>query len=410
MTTINPNDFPGRGFPLTAAEKSGEAQVIVHLERGQSVVGGVGTTEIFIVHARREEVINFAREGSQLVIELADGSRIKIQNFFTGNDQLIFLEGDQPYWVDFSNALGRGGDGIDDALLQWFVPVEHLAEDDSNTALLALLGLLGVGGIAYATRGGNDDVDLTNYQPRTPPDYVDHTGLIQSDHSTAKTTDESKPGINVGSLPSEAVEVRLYDNGKLIPSTYDPETGRLTPNSPLDEGSHSFTYTVVDKNGHESKKSSPIEIAVDTSVPDTPQDAPPGYIDNVGPVTSGNSHASSTDDNQPGILIDKDKVNDKSQPVLIVDGKEVPANYDPDTGALTPKEPLGEGDHDISYKLRNPDTGAEGGESPPIHITVDTSVPDTPQDAPPGYIDIVGPITSNDSHAPSTDDKQPGIL
>ncbi|MDR1967127.1 MAG: BapA prefix-like domain-containing protein, partial [Burkholderiaceae bacterium] len=112
MATIDPNDFPGRGFPLTPPEKSGEAEAVVHVERGQTVVGDDGKTEVFVVHAHREEVVNFSREGNNLVMELTDGSQIKIENFFTGNDQLIFMDGDQPYWVDFSNALSQDGDGV----------------------------------------------------------------------------------------------------------------------------------------------------------------------------------------------------------------------------------------------------------------------------------------------------------
>ncbi|MDR2239326.1 MAG: BapA prefix-like domain-containing protein, partial [Zoogloeaceae bacterium] len=138
-----------RGFPLTPPEKRANVTdaTLVNVALGQTVKANGGLHEVFTIHAHREDVVNFAKEGNDLVIEFADGTRIVIQDFFAPaneqRDEVVFIDNDQPYWVDFSEALNsaasQAGDGIADELVKWFVPVEETA-----AVPLWPLGLLGL--------------------------------------------------------------------------------------------------------------------------------------------------------------------------------------------------------------------------------------------------------------------------
>ena len=154
-------------------------------------------------------------------------------------------------------------------------------------------------------------------------------GAVTSPTSTAGTTDDTTPGVNIGAGLTDVPT--LYVDGVKVPATYDPATGTLTPTTPLGDGAHSITYTLTDPSGNESAPSAPLSMTVDTTAPGAPT-APTSYNDNVGAVQSPTSTAATTDDTTPGINIDK---NLTDTPALYVDGVKVPATYDPATGTLT---------------------------------------------------------------------------
>ncbi|CAG69594.1 BapA/Bap/LapF family large adhesin [Acinetobacter baylyi] len=75
--------------------------------------------------------------------------------------------------------------------------------------------------------------------------------------------------------------------------------------------------------------------------------------------------------------------------------------------SFTPSTPLTDGNHDITYTVKDT-AGNESGKSPAVDFTVDTTAPATPDTAPAGTDDqapIVGPITSGSS----TNDNTPLI-
>jgi len=126
--------------------------------------------------------------------------------------------------------------------------------------------------------------------PRAPINYLDNVGSIQSPASTAQTTDDSTPGLNIGLGLSDTPT--LYVDGFQVAASYNKTTGTLTPTTPLSEGKHDLTYTLTDAAGNESLKSNVLTVTVDTSAPAQPGSVPgtgPGvalkptsYVDNVG--------------------------------------------------------------------------------------------------------------------------------
>ncbi|MDR2240089.1 MAG: Ig-like domain-containing protein, partial [Zoogloeaceae bacterium] len=355
---------------------------------------------------------SMARAGNDLIITVeGDDSVIVIKNYFTvvngvGNS-LVFEDQNQQLWL--ADLLGGEGD-----LAVSYTPIDSIEpllihDSDENLALW----MLGLGG--GAALSGVFDSDSDNpappplppapvlHTPDAPESYADNVGKVQDDHSTAPTTDDDKPGINIGNVEDGETPV-LYVDGEEVPSDYDPDTGTLTPTDSLPDGEHEITYTLKDGEGNESDHSGPIVIEVDTTPPAKP-DAPESYADDAGSVQDDHSTAPTTDDDTPGINIGD--VADDETPVLYVDGEEVPSDYDPDTGTLTPLDPLPEGEHEITYTLKD-EMGNESDPSDPIVIEVDTTPPAKP-DAPESYADDAGSVQDDHSTAPTTDDDTPGI-
>jgi hypothetical protein len=56
-------------------------------------------------------------------------------------------------------------------------------------------------------------------------------------------------------------------DGQEVPATYDPATGTLTPDSPVADGAHEFSYTLTNAAGVESTPSGALPITIDTTTP-----------------------------------------------------------------------------------------------------------------------------------------------
>ncbi|MGN7733697.1 Ig-like domain-containing protein [Ensifer sp. 22564] len=102
--------------------------------------------------------------------------------------------------------------------------------------------------------------------PAAPTSYADDVGSIRNATSTAATTDDTRPGINIGTVPAGTTPA-LYVDGAKVAATYDAATGTLTPTAPLPEGAHRLSYTLTDPAGNESNPSAPFNLVVDTTAP-----------------------------------------------------------------------------------------------------------------------------------------------
>ncbi|MDR2213931.1 MAG: hypothetical protein LBE21_09955, partial [Pseudomonadales bacterium] len=243
MNSRDVDVMAARGFPPTPPEKSGnfDSQV-VQLAPDQTVTAHAGRNEVFVIHAHRADVANFSLSGSDLVIEFCDCTKITIRDFFSGDagDQLVFIDGSQAYWVDFSQALNGVGDGIADELVQWFVPEEHT---DAAAILLGLLGAAAGIKMVDELTGDDDGGNVKPATPDAPTSYEDNVGSIQNPASAEPVTDDPTPGINIGKGVTDTPT--LYVDDEEVPSTYDPDTGTLTPDESLEEGEHEITYTLT---------------------------------------------------------------------------------------------------------------------------------------------------------------------
>ncbi|WP_461343529.1 BapA prefix-like domain-containing protein [Brevundimonas sp. GN22] len=220
--------------------------------KGDQVSGVSGQRDAFVIQAPPEDIRNNAREGSDLVIQFRDGTNIRINGYFDqydDGDQVVLVDGDRSFRVDFSDALSSEGDGIAEALVA-YVPI-----GTENNALLALLGVAAAGAGLAAAVSGDDSPKVSEPtppiripdKPAKPSSYVDNVGDVQSPSSTAATTDDTTPGINIGTGLTD--KPKLYVNGVEIPSTYNAATGVLTPNAPLGEGRNTITITLTSPEG-----------------------------------------------------------------------------------------------------------------------------------------------------------------
>ncbi|WP_047551064.1 beta strand repeat-containing protein [Methylotenera sp. G11] len=101
--------------------------------------------------------------------------------------------------------------------------------------------------------------------PAAPSSYDDNAGAYQNPVSIAAVTDDKTPGVNIGTGYTDTPS--LYIDGVLTPSTYNPVTGTLTPNAPVNDGTHNFTFTLTDLAGNVSAQSGPLVIKIDTVAP-----------------------------------------------------------------------------------------------------------------------------------------------
>lgn len=317
----------------------------------------------------RSDVQTFERVGDDLLIILVDGQVARINGYYESafENALIFSDDEE------------GGAGV-------------------SGLLLGAGALAGLGGLAALAGGGDDNGSSA---PAAAGSYADNVGSTQSVTSTAAITDDTTPGINIGSALTDTPI--LYVNGVETAATYNPTTGTLTPNTPLAEGTYDFAYTLTDPAGTESEPSSPLTIEIDTTAPLMPSGTMT-YADNVGTIQSTTSTASVTDDTTPGINIG---IGLTDTPTLYVDGIMTAATYNSITGTLTPNAPVAEGTYDFSYTLTDP-VGNESLPSRPLAIEIDTTAPQMPS-APSSYADNIGSTQSAISTAPITDDTTPGI-
>ncbi|MFU8928339.1 Ig-like domain-containing protein, partial [Acinetobacter puyangensis] len=134
------------------------------------------------------------------------------------------------------------------------------------------------------------------------------------------------------------------------------------------------------------------QVAKDTTPPAKPS-TPENFVDNEGNKQGTFPGGTATDDTTPGIIIGP--IADGYTPKLIVDGKEVESVYNPETSTLTPKNPLPEGEHEITYTVTDP-AGNESVPSDPIKVIVDKTLPNAP---------VVNPVNGTD---PITGTAEPG--
>lgn len=94
--------------------------------------------------------------------------------------------------------------------------------------------------------------------------------LDSSDSGTSATdniTQNTRPELQVGSLPSDAASVEMLVNGQRVPATYNSQTGVLQPTSALPDGVHAISYRYVDTAGNLSPASAPLSVTIDATAP-----------------------------------------------------------------------------------------------------------------------------------------------
>jgi|GEM_PF-4547889 len=171
-----------------------EGRVDVNISANSGTITAPAGGRNFILNATPADIANYARQGSDLVIEFANGQTVTIENFFAGaGHNLALSNGDLLQLVDFSNAITAGGDGIVEASIGYDAVTEAATAAAGGGSTGMLLGVLGglaaIGGLAAAAGGGSssDDKDNANSAPPPPPDpiFVKAQPVLSGDGRTA---------------------------------------------------------------------------------------------------------------------------------------------------------------------------------------------------------------------------------
>ncbi|ORM74471.1 hypothetical protein HA48_04245 [Pantoea wallisii] len=130
---------------------------------------------------------------------------------------------------------------------------------------------------------------------------VDNEGSEQGWLSPNAKTDDNTPTFS-GSAEAGSV-VKLYDGDKLIGSVVANANGswEITPETALDNGTHSFTVTSTDRVGHTSVVSDSFDLTIEHhgSQPGPDSVSIDYAVDDAGSVTGNLSNGAFTDDHTP---------------------------------------------------------------------------------------------------------------
>lgn len=246
------------------------------------------------------------------------------------------------------------------------------------------------------------NVTLIRPGPAAIAAYVDNSESWAL--STAAITADTTPGFIVyraAFVSQSEARYEIYVDGQRVEASresYSNDRFSLTLNESLAPGKHQITWATVDAEGNASEPSAPFELTV-TSL------SAPRYIDDQPGIVSGpeGQVRALTNDATPQFLVG---AGHQVDPVLYDGARVVASTYQRDTGTLTPNSPLTEGTYQFSYQLGG---GAEAERSVARPLTVDL----TPLEAPStmrafsSYTDQVGPVRSQQSTGPVTDEPQP---
>nr|WP_241303926.1 Ig-like domain-containing protein [Burkholderia cenocepacia] len=350
--------------------------VDVPVANGSQVVASPGGPANFLLSAHKEDVANYARSGNDLVVEFKDGRTVRVQAFFeNGADyhNLVFVQDDGRFLVQFGPALQATGDGIVDAALT-YAPI---GDGLSTGALLGILGgVAAAGGIAAAAAsgGGGDDGGSGASGGATPTGparlAIDSIDGQSTDGNGNIVTGRASPTIaGSGAQPNTTVTIQV--DGQTIGAVTADANGRwsYTPGT-LPEGAHQITVTQTDSSGNTSELST-VGIVVDTIVPETP--AITAVSDDAQhPVTIGGA----TSDTTPTL----GGTAEAGSRVSVYDGTTLLGTTTADSSGkwtFTPTTGLGEGAHSITVTA----TDAAGNVSAPsaaFELTIDTTAPALP--------------------------------
>ncbi|WP_037077053.1 Ig-like domain-containing protein, partial [Rhizobium mesoamericanum] len=359
----------------------------------------------FLIAADQANVSNYARSGSDLVIEFADGKLVRIQGFFANGvdyNNLVFVHDNGRWLTNFSQALGNG-DGVIDPLVTY----EQITDSNSTAALLGILGAAAAaGGIAAVVGGGGDyDQPRDATAPAVPTfSATDDKAPVVGPITAGSQTNDTTPSLSGTAEPGSTITI--YDNGKLIGTATAGADGRwtFTPETPLADGVHRLTATATDKFNNTSPASPELVFVVDTVAPSAPGIA--GATDDVAPVIGPVANGGITNDATPSLR----GTGEPGSLVTIYDnGAEIgTARVNTDgTWSFTPAAPLAEGAHSITSTVTDA-AGNVSAPSAPFGFTVDVT---SPSAAPTigGLTDDVSPVTGPVANGGTTNDNRPEL-
>jgi hypothetical protein len=98
--------------------------------------------------------------------------------------------------------------------------------------------------------------------PPTPTTYLDNEGPITGTFGPGTTTDDTTPGLNLGTDLLDGTP-RLHVDGVPRAASYDPAAGTLTPIDPFPAGTHALAYDLTDAAGNISGVSGSLTLTIE---------------------------------------------------------------------------------------------------------------------------------------------------
>ncbi|HAD5448844.1 TPA_asm: BapA prefix-like domain-containing protein [Salmonella enterica subsp. enterica serovar Typhi str. CT18] len=248
-------------------------------------------------------------------------------------------------------------------------------------------------------------VDITPPAIPVLTSVVDDQPGITGNLVSGQLTNDATPTLNGRGEAGATINVYLDGNPASIGTTTVNSDGTwsFTPQTPLANGSHTFTLSATDPAGNSSAVSSGFVLTIDTTPPAAPVIA--SVADNTAPVTGIVPNGGSTNETRPTLS----GTGEAGTTISIYNGSalvgtaQVQANG---SRSFTPSTSLGAG----VWNLTATATDAAGNTSAASEIrsfTIDTTAPAAP------VIDTVydgtGPITGNLSSGQITDEARPVI-
>ncbi len=247
--------------------------VITNPDKKQTVVSLMASQRLNLVKGALVTVVDAAtnkpardvvakRAGNKLLIEINKGElSAEILDFYQSTARF-----EQDVQISTQALKGLGAEGV--ASADCAVPNTQTAEQVPSSFMGkvstfgAFLPIALGAGVAYNI-SQQDKIKGPATPSSAPSGYKDDVGSVTSNSSTASSTDDTRPGILVGT--GLTTTPKLYVNGTLVAATYDSAAGTLTPDVALTQGSYTFTYSLTDAAGNESGQSPSLSVSLSTT-------------------------------------------------------------------------------------------------------------------------------------------------
>lgn len=248
-------------------------------------------------------------------------------------------------------------------------------------------------------------VDITPPAIPVLTSVVDDQPGITGNLVSGQLTNDATPTLNGRGEAGATINVYLDGNPASIGTTTVNSDGTwsFTPQTPLANGSHTFTLSATDPAGNSSAVSSGFVLTIDATPPAAPVIA--SVADNTAPVTGIVPNGGSTNETRPTLS----GTGEAGTTISIYNGSALVGTAQAQANgswSFTPSTSLGAG----VWNLTATATDAAGNTSAASEIrsfTIDTTAPAAP------VIDTVydgtGPITGNLSSGQITDEARPVI-
>ncbi|WP_343550735.1 Ig-like domain-containing protein [Pantoea sp.] len=296
----------------------------------------------------------------------------------TGNDgDIVYVREDGK---DIGSATVVGG--------KWEVEVPALEEGPHELVVQ-------IGDAAGDKRSGDSapiNLIIDTKAPGKPdePAIIDNEGDKQGPVGPGEAIDDSRPEFTGGDADKgDTVKIIIRDekgDETVIGTAIVGDNGdwSIRPTDPIPDGEYEVIVEITDPAGNTSQPSDPVDLIIDTKVPDALKDFE--LIDDIGPKKGPIHNGDFTDDTKPtisGTGVDGTKV-------IIYDGARVIGSATVANGKWELELPtLSEGKHDIKVQPVSA-SGVKGPISDGINFDVDTTAPTT------GTFDSVKTDKAND--------------